>query len=195
MEKETKTKEQIFQAASKLFYENGYAGTEPTEVLKNSALPEKTFSHYFPTKSDLGIFYITEIQAEVLDVIQKTLDKHPHFDQFILVWIKLIQRTISNDYFLGCPLGNIYSQTYSDPMFKKHIYKTFQSFKFIFIDYFSKNYQLPLLEARELSEEVIALYEGSMKMFAIDNNKKYFDHLRDHLLYIHKRSIGKRSIT
>ncbi|MCB1189028.1 MAG: TetR/AcrR family transcriptional regulator [Leptospiraceae bacterium] len=187
MEKKSEARERIVKTASKLFYENGYSETGINEILEKSSSFKKTLYRYFPSKTDLGIFYIKEVEEEVFDLVKRVLNKHPKFENFSEAWIKLIQRRNIKKYFLGCPLANIFFQSHKSPEMKKIIYQGFQKFKDIFTDYFLRNYQFSEIKARKLSEEILFLYEGAMVMYGIEQDKKYFDYLAIHLNSICKQ--------
>lgn len=191
MKKNSEAKRRIVEVTSKLFYENGYPQTGTNEILEKSSTFKNTLYKYFPSKTDLGIYYIQEVEEEIVNLIKRMLDKYPKFEDFSKVWIQLIQRKESIKYFLGCPLANIYFQTHKTPAIQERVQVGFKRIKSVFADYFLINYTCTEKEAIKLSEEVLFLYEGAMTMYGMEQNKKYFDYLQLHFEFISKRILQK----
>ncbi|MCB1178355.1 MAG: TetR/AcrR family transcriptional regulator [Leptospiraceae bacterium] len=191
MEKNINPKDRIIEVATKLFYENGYAETGINEILNNSSTFKKTFYTHFSSKTELGIYYLTQIENELLNLSEKLLSKYSKFDEFIKAWMIIIRNKLSKDYNSGCPLANISSSSIE---LSNKVRSIFQNLKNPFTRYFQKNYKLPLNQCIELSEEILFLYEGAMNSYKLDSSKKYFQYMEKHLEYIYQRLNNMSSI-
>src|SRR6478672_6905938 len=66
VENKTRTKEQILEAALKLFRKHGMEGTTTKQISQKAGIAEGTLFNYFKTKEDLALYFF---QRETHDLI------------------------------------------------------------------------------------------------------------------------------
>lgn len=184
MEKNSDARERIKEAAFKLFYKNGYSETGINEILEKSSSFKKSFYTHFSSKTELGIQYIHQVEKELLSLSGRLLAKYPKFEDFIIVWLKIVKSKFSKNYSSGCPLANIPA---SSAELNLEARKSFENLKEPFRKYFQKNYRLSSAASSELSEEILFLYEGAMNSFKLDPDRKYFDYMEKYLKLMNSR--------
>lgn len=181
-------KERIMNSARSLFYKNGYTETGINEILKDSGTFKKSFYVHFSSKTELGTLYVQEIEATLLNLCQRILTKHSNFKDFSHAWINLSKKRLSKMYPMGCPLTNL-------PINSEEIRNqnkiAFENLKKPFIDYFQRNYNLSEQSAKQWSEKILMLYEGSMNSYKLDPNPKYFDYMEEFLNIVYERLKAK----
>lgn len=183
MKKSDSVREKILKVAYDLFYKNGYSETGVNEILKEASAFKKSFYNHFPSKEDLGIEYINAIQFELVNLLQRLLDKHPKFEDFSKAWIHLIKKKILKNYSQGCPLANLPT---SSEILRKQIQIAFVKLKEPIMQYFINNYGFSKEKAKKISEEILFLYEGALTSYKLDPHSKYFEYLAKHLRYVLK---------
>lgn len=184
MKKNSEARDRIIETAVKLFYENGYSETGINEILEKSSTFKKSLYTHFSSKTDLGIFYIRQIEGELLNLLGKLLNKYPRYEDFVKAWLKIVRIKFTKDFPLGCPLANM---PINSAELNAEVKSSFEHLKEPFVRYFRENYNLSSVQAYELSEEVLFLYEGAMTSYKMDPNRKYFDYLEKHLNYVAAR--------
>ncbi|MCB1158629.1 MAG: TetR/AcrR family transcriptional regulator [Leptospiraceae bacterium] len=183
MKKETETRTKIMETAFRLFYEKGYSETGINEILNDSSSYKKSFYTHFSSKTELGIMYIQSIEHELLNLTNRLLTKYSKFNDFLEAWLKIIKRKLSKNYSLGCPLVNMPVNS-SD--LTKEVRSSFTKLKEPFIKYFLNHYKLSHKQAKEISEEILFLYEGAMNSYKLDPNPRYFNYMEKFLNHIAK---------
>lgn len=177
------TRSKIVKVSQILFYKNGYSETGINTILKESHTFKKSFYLHFSSKEDLGLEYVKLIKNELITSMQKLLKKYSKLEEFNKMWIRLVRKKVSKHYFQGCPLANL---PYSTQKLKKEIMLAFEELKKPLIDYFITNYKFPYSKAKNLSEEILFLYEGTLTCYKLDPKMKYFQYLEKYLKYILK---------
>lgn len=181
MKKNSETKTRIVEAAIKLFYENGYSETGINEILEKSSSFKKSLYTHFSSKTELGICYIKQVEGDLSNLLTDLLNRHPNFEKFIKIWLRIVRSNFSKNFPRGCPLANM---PINSTELSLEVKKSFENLKVPFTQYFTTNYSFSFSKAYQISEEILFLYEGAMTSYKMDPNRKYFDYLEKHLNYI-----------
>ena len=74
-EKGTSAREKILDAATNLFFEQGYQGTTIDDVTARSGVSRPTLYTHFSTKEDLGVAYLQLRRQQDLDALKDAIRK------------------------------------------------------------------------------------------------------------------------
>jgi AcrR family transcriptional regulator len=75
-EKKIETKNNIFEAAGRLFKEKGYEDTTVDEITREAGIGKGTFFNYFPTKEALLMDFVQQKEELVYDLVLKEVKKN-----------------------------------------------------------------------------------------------------------------------
>lgn len=107
-------KQRIIDKAFELFYRQGYLTTGINQIIAESGVAKNTFYYYFPSKDDLCVSYLQEMdkhwRGEIkakINTYKKPLEKLFAPLEFLKIWNQ-------NNDFRGCPFLNIVSEV-TDP--------------------------------------------------------------------------------
>ena len=71
--KHSKAKEKIVEAASDLFFEQGYQATTIDHVIERSGVSRPTLYAHFASKEELGITYLKEYRQSELAMLREEM--------------------------------------------------------------------------------------------------------------------------
>ena len=71
VENKTRTKEQILEAALKLFRKHGMEGTTTKQISQKAGIAEGTLFNYFKTKEDLALFFFQKGTANSVRLVSR----------------------------------------------------------------------------------------------------------------------------
>ena len=105
--KSDRTRNQIVQAANRLFYRSGYGGTSFTDVVAAAGVPRGNIYYYFRTKDDIlhaAIEYRLEVIRAMLDEWnRKFADPADRLKRFLQV-VAASRHAMAQ---WGCPMGTL----------------------------------------------------------------------------------------
>lgn len=117
--KEEKTKasskQKIIDKSLELFYKQGYIATGINQVIAESGVAKNTFYYYFPSKDDLCVSYLQEMDNIWMEEIKSLINSHKKPKDRLLAPIEFLRKWNERNDFRGCPFLNIASEI-TDPM-------------------------------------------------------------------------------
>lgn len=94
MEKASSTEDKLFEAARKVFQEQGYDGARMQAIAKRAGINQSMLHYYFRTKDKLfdAVFKTAaqELLARVLHILQSDLPLHEKIERFVHTYIDQI---------------------------------------------------------------------------------------------------------
>src|SRR5699024_9619793 len=102
--KKSPTKQKVIDAASSLFFQNGFHGTSVRDIADKAAVNVSLISYYFKSKQGLLEYAVTQYYEAYLDMIETSLAENntlPPLDKMKHLIGVIIQYT-QNNYLLSC---------------------------------------------------------------------------------------------
>jgi AcrR family transcriptional regulator len=109
--KHSNAKEKIVEAASGLFFEQGYQATTIDDVIERSGVSRPTLYAHFAGKEELGITYLREHRQSELELLKEAVRKEKTSKGRFLSVMKLVEKTQLSSEFRGCRFFNMISET------------------------------------------------------------------------------------
>lgn len=109
--KQSNTKDKIVEAASGLFFEQGYQATTIDDVIDRSGVSRPTLYAHFAGKEELGITYLREHRQSELELLKEAVRKEKTSKGRFLSVMKLVEKTQMSSEFRGCRFFNMISET------------------------------------------------------------------------------------
>jgi AcrR family transcriptional regulator len=109
--KHSNAKEKIVEAASGLFFEQGYQATTIDHVIERSGVSRPTLYAHFAGKEELGITYLREHRQSELELVKEAVRKEKTSKGRFLSVMKLVEKTQMSSEFRGCRFFNMISET------------------------------------------------------------------------------------
>jgi len=113
MENVSDTRQRIIDSARELIYARSYSDVGVQQICNHAGVKKGSFYHYFPSKRDLTLAVLEQLQAYFRDTILKRsfaadippLQRIEHFFSSIYEFQK--QTKAATGHVLGCPFGNL----------------------------------------------------------------------------------------
>ncbi len=107
-------RDKIIKTACELFYRQGYLATGINQVIAEAGVAKNTFYYYFPSKDDLCVKYLQEMDRNWKGLLEDKINSYKTPYERLLSPIEFIKEwNLKND-FRGCPFLNIVSEV-TDP--------------------------------------------------------------------------------
>ncbi|MGV7221923.1 MAG: TetR/AcrR family transcriptional regulator [Nitrospinales bacterium] len=110
IEKVSKAKIKIIEAASKLFYKQGYQATTIDQIIQESGVSRPTLYSHFSTKEDLCIVYLKNRRKKDLDSLKESIRKEETEHGKFMGVINLVREAMLSTIFRGCGYFNMISE-------------------------------------------------------------------------------------
>lgn len=106
------SKEKILQAASELFYRNGYLATSVDDIIERSQVSKSNFYYHFKSKEDLGLAVLEQHQENFQAMLRDTLHNGAFAPKERLqqLFDFLVEAQESRLEKGGCPFGNLIAE-------------------------------------------------------------------------------------
>ncbi|MCE7991496.1 MAG: TetR family transcriptional regulator [Roseivirga sp.] len=128
------TEQHILEKGTDLVYKNGYHGVGLQKILDEAGVPKGSFYYYFKSKEEFGLKLIDFYSKNALGFTRSFLEnkerspKDRIFDLFEAVKVTYT----SQDYLLGCLLGNCSLELGDMPAFASKISGNFKTWQKLF---------------------------------------------------------------
>jgi AcrR family transcriptional regulator len=103
-------RERILATAKELFFYQGYRATGINEVIAKSGVAKATFYNHFPTKEDLCLAYLQEVNTSEYDNIINYIDKQKNPRARFLAVIEAIEPWLEANSMRGCCFLNMVAE-------------------------------------------------------------------------------------
>ena len=107
-------KQKIIDKALELFYRQGYLATGINQVIAESGVAKNTFYYYFPSKEDLCVSYLQEMDRHWIKLIKAAIHSNKKPLEKLFAPLEFLKRWNHDNKFRGCPFLNIASEV-TDP--------------------------------------------------------------------------------
>lgn len=172
------TEHTILEKGLDLIYEKGYHGVGLQKILDNAGVPKGSFYYYFKSKEDFGLKLIDFYSGNALDFTRSFLDnkerepKERIFDLFEAVKV----RYASEDYLLGCLLGNCSLELGDISVFADKISGNFEVWEGLFEKTIEEGQESGNIKstfsAKEYAAFLLNSWEGALVRMKSERNNK-----------------------
>jgi AcrR family transcriptional regulator len=100
----------ILDAASRLFYKQGYHATGINQVIANAGAAKASFYHHYGSKEDLCIAYLTKRHEQWFSWLQREVEQHECPKDRLLSLFTFLEKWLPDSEFRGCAFLNIASE-------------------------------------------------------------------------------------
>jgi len=108
--KHSAARDKIVEAASGLFFEQGYQATTIDDVIERSGVSRPTLYNHFKTKEDLCVEYLRERRRNDLGLLKEAVRKEKTAKVKFLTPARVMDQTMSSSNFRGCRYFNMISE-------------------------------------------------------------------------------------
>jgi AcrR family transcriptional regulator len=106
----SKARDKIVEAASQLFFEQGYQATTIDDVIERSGVSRPTLYNHFKTKEELCVEYLKERRRIDLEELKESMRKANTARGKYLVAVRAMDRAMTSTHFRGCRYFNMISE-------------------------------------------------------------------------------------
>ena len=168
------TRELLLNSAFKIFYRQGFQGSNILEILSDANINKGSMYYYFKSKNDLGIAVIQErIQKKIENKYTEILNNENIIDT---LFESLQQAPETLIY--GCPLNKMSQEmSYIDKNFQLALSKVYAKFEDLIEQILSKaikNNEINNCDIKNTAKLIIATYEGGLMIYHLNHDKQAF---------------------
>ena len=106
----SKARDKIVEAASELFFEQGYQATTIDDVIERSGVSRPTLYNHFKTKEDLCVEYLRERRRIDLGELKEAMRHAKTAREKYLVAARAMDHAMSTTHYRGCRYFNMISE-------------------------------------------------------------------------------------
>jgi AcrR family transcriptional regulator len=107
MKKEIAPKDQIFQTAARLFYQNGYRAVGVDTIAAESGIGKMTLYRHYPSKDDLIVAYLRDSDRLFWQNFDEITKKAASPRGKLLAFFEALQDYVTTPACYGCPFLNV----------------------------------------------------------------------------------------
>jgi AcrR family transcriptional regulator len=107
MKKEVAPKDQVFQTASRLFYQNGYRAVGVDTIAAESGIGKMTLYRHYPSKDDLIVAYLRDSDKLFWQNFDEITKKAASPRDKLLAFFEALQDYVTTPACYGCPFLNL----------------------------------------------------------------------------------------
>jgi AcrR family transcriptional regulator len=107
MKKEVAPKDQVFQTAARLFYQNGYRAIGVDTIAAESGIGKMTLYRHYPSKDDLIAAYLKDSDDVFWNYFEQATIDAPTPREKLLVFFESLQEYVTTPACYGCPFLNV----------------------------------------------------------------------------------------
>ena len=164
-------KERIIEAASDLFYFNGYNQTGINEILKVSGASKDSMYRHFGSKEDIAVTYLKERHITwVGDLLSYTESKKTNKEKLIGSF-DYLNNWLVNVEFRGCSFQNIFSDLPLDQQkIKDQVVLHKNELRVLIHNLLKDDRNLSKEEVSSLGDQILVLMEGAIILSQIQKD-------------------------
>ncbi|MDH5720726.1 MAG: TetR/AcrR family transcriptional regulator [Spirochaetia bacterium] len=190
--KQSALKTELLEAASSLFYLNGYANTGISEIIKKAGTNKTTFYQKYESKNDLGRKYILSFYRRILKTLLNFMKTSANVEDFLTKWFKFIKKNIQkNIEFNGCPVANYHGQLkFSETEEKEFIRRLSKRWLKVIALYLEKEKEKSNLQysSKDMAVMFFSVYQGMLLSYKLTGDIKIVDSSLKLVLSMFKKS-------
>ncbi len=107
MKKEITPKDQVFQTASKLFYQHGYRAIGVDTIAAESGIGKMTLYRHYPSKDDLITAYLKDSNELFWNNFEALTKDAPTARAKLMAFFESLQEYVNTPACYGCPFLNV----------------------------------------------------------------------------------------
>ena len=107
MKKEVAPKDQVFQTAARLFYQNGYRAIGVDTIAAESGIGKMTLYRHYPSKDDLIVAYLKDSDELFWNNFEQVTKDAPTPREKLLAFFQSLQDYVKTPACYGCPFLNV----------------------------------------------------------------------------------------
>jgi AcrR family transcriptional regulator len=100
----------VLDAASRLFYEQGFHATGINQVIDEAGVAKASFYDHFGSKEKLGVAYLKARDQKWFVALQEAIDEHESPLERLLAPFEFLKTWAAEENFRGCAFLNIMSE-------------------------------------------------------------------------------------
>lgn len=101
------SKAKILEAASRLFYEQGYHATGINQLITEADVAKASFYHHFSSKEELCIAYLQKRHQDWFSKLKQEVERNEDDRERLLSLFTFLERWLPDSNFRGCAFLNI----------------------------------------------------------------------------------------
>jgi AcrR family transcriptional regulator len=107
MKNKVAPKDQVFQTAARLFYQNGYRAVGVDTIAAESGIGKMTLYRHYPSKDDLIVAYLKDSNVEFWSYFEKSIKDALTPREKLLAFFQALQDYVTTPECYGCPFLNV----------------------------------------------------------------------------------------
>ena len=107
MKKEVAPKDQVFQTASRLFYQYGYRGIGVDTIAAEAGIGKMTLYRHYPSKDDLIVAYLKDSNKLFWQNFEEITKDAATPREKLLAFYEALQEYVTTPVCYGCPFLNV----------------------------------------------------------------------------------------
>jgi AcrR family transcriptional regulator len=107
MKQEIAPKDQVFQTAARLFYQNGYRAVGVDTIAAESGIGKMTLYRHYPSKDDLIVAYLRDSDRLFWQNFEEITKEAETSRDKLLVFFEALQEYVTTPVCYGCPFLNV----------------------------------------------------------------------------------------
>jgi AcrR family transcriptional regulator len=119
MKNKVAPKDQVFQTAARLFYQNGYRAVGVDTIAAESGIGKMTLYRHYPSKDDLIVAYLKDSNEIFWRSFEEIVKDAPTAREKLLVFFQSLQEYATTPACYGCPFLNVATE-YPDTDYPGH---------------------------------------------------------------------------
>jgi AcrR family transcriptional regulator len=107
MKKQVTPRDQVFQTAARLFYQNGYRAVGVDTIAAESGIGKMTLYRHYPSKDDLIVAYLKDSDELFWNGFEQITKDAPTSREKLLAFFESLQEYVTTPACYGCPFLNV----------------------------------------------------------------------------------------
>ena len=190
----TDTRQRLIDSAQELIYASSYSDVGVQQICEKAGVRKGSFYHFFPSKRDLTLAVLEQIQISVRDTIFSSafasdippLERIDRFFSETYLFHKQMKQTTGH--ILGCPFGNLGCEmSTQDEAIRARVAAIFsdseQYFESVLSDAVATG-ELPEIDTAATAKSIFAYIEGIMVVAKTRNDPELIRELGKHALQL-----------
>jgi AcrR family transcriptional regulator len=174
------TRDRLLAAASRLFWEKGYATTSVADIAQAAGARTGSLYHFFPTKQDLLVAVLEQYRDGIHEMLlepawQGVADP---IERVFALLARYRQRLVDTDCFYGCPIGSLALELHEpDPPVREKLAANFDAWTGAVEACLTAAADRlpPDVDRRELAQFVLSTMEGGVMQSRTHRTLDAFD--------------------